>query len=173
MKISNSDISEKFVMRFLEPSDYDNGFFECLSNLTVSPRPDRESFEAQFKEVAISKSQVTVVVANKESKKIVGTASIFFEPKYIRNLGCVGHIEDVVVSKDLQGTGIGKQMISQLVQLAQERGCYKCILDCSPETISFYEKCGFKKKEIQMACYIVDSQTNPQFTELKKTTSAI
>ena len=32
----------------------------------------------------------------------------------------------------------------------QEMGCYKVILDCNEDNVTFYEKCGLIKKEIQM-----------------------
>ena len=37
--------------------------------------------------------------------------------------------------------------------MADHLGCYKLILDCSESNVKFYEKCGFKRKEIQMARY--------------------
>jgi len=44
-------------------------------------------------------------------------------------------------------------VISQLEHLGISLGCYKIILDCSEKNVPFYEKCGFKKKEVQMAFY--------------------
>ena len=46
------------------------------------------------------------------------------------------------------------RVIEQLVHLGKELGCYKVILDCSQKNVPFYEKCGFKVKEVQMAVYI-------------------
>ena len=39
---------------------------------------------------------------------------------------------------------IGEKIIKYLLQVAQEKGCYKTILDCSDEVKPFYEKLGFK-----------------------------
>ena len=33
---------------------------------------------------------------------------------------------------------------------AQSQGCYKVILDCADDNAAFYEKSGFKRKEVQM-----------------------
>lgn len=42
------------------------------------------------------------------------------------------------------------RLVSELKRIAQEKGCYKTILDCTEKNAAFYEKCGFKRKEIQM-----------------------
>ena len=44
-------------------------------------------------------------------------------------------------------------IIEQLKVIAQAHKCYKVILDCNEKNQGFYEKLGFKKKEIQMAVY--------------------
>ena len=84
---------------------------------------------------------------------VVGTATLFIEKKFLRSSGIAGHIEDVVVRVDYRGQKIGKMLILNLTEAAQNSGCYKVILDCDNEKASFYEKCGFSKKGIQMAKY--------------------
>jgi GNAT superfamily N-acetyltransferase len=44
-------------------------------------------------------------------------------------------------------------VIEQLKSIAKAQGCYKVILDCDEKNQGFYEKLGFKKKEVQMAYY--------------------
>lgn len=44
-------------------------------------------------------------------------------------------------------------IIEQLKIIAQAKKCYKVILDCNEANQGFYEKLGFKRKEIQMAVY--------------------
>jgi glucosamine-phosphate N-acetyltransferase len=41
-------------------------------------------------------------------------------------------------------------MISTLLIAAENRGCYKTILDCSEENRSFYNGLGFEDAEIEM-----------------------
>ncbi|MFS7921590.1 putative glucosamine-phosphate N-acetyltransferase transcription regulator GNAT family [Helianthus anomalus] len=50
---------------------------------------------------------------------------------------------------------LGKKVVGFLVDHARLTGCYKVILDCSEDNRAFYEKCGFKKKEIQMVKYFI------------------
>jgi glucosamine-phosphate N-acetyltransferase len=75
--------------------------------------------------------------------RIIGTATLILETKFIHNGGCVGHIEDVVVHPDFRGKKVGQQLIHELVREARLAGAYKVILNCTPDNIPFYEKCGF------------------------------
>lgn len=45
------------------------------------------------------------------------------------------------------------RLVDRLTQLANELGCYKSILDAAENNVGFYEKCGYKRKEVQMAHY--------------------
>jgi len=74
---------------------------------------------------------------------IVGATTLLIEQKFIHDGGIVGHIEDVVVSKDFQGQEIGKKIMKFLLEVAKSRGCYKTILDCTDDVKPFYEKLGF------------------------------
>lgn len=71
----------------------------------------------------------------------------------IHQCSSVGHLEDIAVAKSQQGKGLGKKIILALDDIAKSLGCYKTILDCGETNVPFYEKCGFRKKEWQMAHY--------------------
>ena len=88
--------------------------------------------------------------------KIVGTITVLIEPKFIHDLQNVAHVEDVVVDPLYRGLGIGKLMLNKAKSLANENECYKSILDCSEECVSYYEKNGYKKKGVQMAQYLIN-----------------
>ena len=49
----------------------------------------------------------------------------------IHNLGLVGHIEDIAVTKDQQGKKLGLRIIQALDYVAEKVGCYKV---CCRET---------------------------------------
>lgn len=83
-------------------------------------------------------------------KKILGVASLITINKILRSGSRMGLIEDVAVSSEARGLGIGKLLIKDLLSIADERGCYKTVLNCSDENIAFYEKCGMYKAENQM-----------------------
>ena len=90
-------------------------------------------------------SIITLVLENKET--IMATASLHLLVKVDRR---VGLIEDVVVHPDAQGQGLGKLVVAELLKIAETKDCYKVILNTAKKTAPFYEKLGFRTKEIQM-----------------------
>lgn len=92
--------------------------------------------------------------ADLDKKKIIATATLLVELKFIRNCGKCGHIEDVVVDSTYRGQRLGLRVIEALMDAAKEAGCYKVILDCSESNATFYQKAGLTKKEIQMVRYL-------------------
>jgi glucosamine-phosphate N-acetyltransferase len=82
--------------------------------------------------------------------RIVGTASLFTEEKFIHQGGRSGHIEDVAVHKDFQKHGVGAALVRHVVEQARADKCYKVILNCREETAAFYEKLGFRRHDIGM-----------------------
>ncbi len=88
--------------------------------------------------------------------KLVGTASILIEQKFLHKGGKVAHIEDVAVHVDYQRKGIGTALVGYLVERAREAKCYKAILDCFEYLVPFYNKIGFKSFSVQMRYNLVD-----------------
>ncbi|XP_041028773.1 glucosamine 6-phosphate N-acetyltransferase-like [Juglans microcarpa x Juglans regia] len=152
----SSSGEQKFEVRRLEISDKSKGFVELLRQLTVCDSISDKDFENRFREISsLGDDHVICVVEDESSGKIIATGSVFIEKKFLRNCGKVGHIEDVVVDSNARGMQLGKKVIGFLADHACSIGCYKVILDCSLENRAFYEKCGFKQKEIQMVKYFV------------------
>lgn len=87
-----------------------------------------------------------------EDGRVIGTASLLIETKFLHSGGKVGHIEDVVVHGASQGLGIGKKLVEHATREAKNAGCYKCILACTSANKPFYEKCGYREHEIEMRC---------------------
>ena len=61
-----------------------------------------------------------------------------------------GIIEDVVVFKKYIGKAVGVRIIEELIQLSKNKNCYKVILNTKEDNLSYYEKIGFTKKQLQM-----------------------
>lgn len=85
-----------------------------------------------------------------ENDTVVATGMLVVEQKIIHACGKVGHIEDIAVAKSQQGNRLGDHLISLLTEIAKAEGCYKVILDCSPENVGFYEKCSYLPAGIEM-----------------------
>jgi glucosamine-phosphate N-acetyltransferase len=136
------------ILRVIEGDDLRRGYFDLLSQLTVAPCPERGEFLERVDLIA-AHGIVCVVLVDSEKDLIVGTSSLIVEPKMIRGLSFVGHIEDVAVHRDYQGRRLGHRLVEHLCAVARERGCYKVILDADEKNGPFYEKCGFRRKESQ------------------------
>ncbi|HET6422499.1 MAG TPA: GNAT family N-acetyltransferase, partial [Planctomycetaceae bacterium] len=78
-------------------------------------------------------------------ERIIGTASLLLETKFIHNGGRVGHVEDVAVDPNYQGQGIGQALIHHLIEVCRRERCYKLILDCNPQLVPWYSKLGFRE----------------------------
>ena len=141
-----------FIIREIEENDFDNGFFETLSNLsTVGGIKTNEVLKKDIiAEIITNKDYVIIISEDTKSREVIGTATLFIEQKFIHNGGKVGHIEDVATRKGYEGRGIGKEIMNKLITISRERGCYKIILDCDEKVSKFYEKIGFKKKAIML-----------------------
>jgi len=85
-----------------------------------------------------------------KTHKIIGTSTILFEYKFINNGGVVSHIEDIIIKNEYKNKGCGRFLLHFLKKQAQEKGCYKMILNCANEYINFYKKCGFVESNTEM-----------------------
>lgn len=130
------------TIRELEEKDLFNGFLESMDSLKLASNLDIEKAKEIFEKIS-SNSNHFIYVAILDGR-VVGSTTMLIEPKFIHNGGNVAHIEDVVVSKDYQGKGIGEMLMRTLLDLAKDNNCYKTILDCTDEVKPFYEKIGFK-----------------------------
>jgi len=129
-------------IRELQEKDLFNGFLASLDSLRKASDLSPKKAKIIFKKMKSIPDHIIYVAVS--DSKIIGAATIFIEPKFIHNGGRVGHIEDVVVSKEHQGEGIGLKLIKALIQYAEKKGCYKTVLDCTDEIMPFYKKLGFK-----------------------------
>ncbi|WWC91343.1 uncharacterized protein L201_006286 [Kwoniella dendrophila CBS 6074] len=153
-------------LRPLASDDNTRGHFDVLSVLTVAPQLSAKAYKDKFDELkACAGTYFIIVIVNVSTDKIVGSGSLIVERKFLRSAGLVGHIEDIAVSKAVQGKKLGLRIINALEEIGAARGCYKIILDCSDKNIPFYEKCGFKHKEYQMVRYMTDPKNVPKSTK--------
>ena len=130
------------IIRELEENDFKRGFFNVLDTLRETSNITEDKTLEIFKNIKSNPKHIIIVA--EINGKIVGSTTLLIEPKFIHQGGIVGHIEDVVVSKEFQGKKIGKKIIKYVLELAKNHGCYKTILNCSDDVKAFYEEIGFK-----------------------------
>ena len=79
---------------------------------------------------------------------IVGTFALIIVDSVAHSGKPFAVVEDVVVSQDCQGRGIGKRMMEFAMCRCKEFGCYKLTLSSHLKRLkahSFYESLGFEK----------------------------
>ena len=135
-------------IRDIVESDIDIGFLESLDSLRNASDLNKDTAKDILKKIIENPDHI-IHVAEIDGK-IVGSTTLLIEQKFIHEGGKVGHIEDVVVSKEFEGRGIGIKLVTSLLEVAKTKNCYKTILDCKNELIPFYERIGFKQESNQM-----------------------
>jgi len=131
------------TIRKLEEKDLFRGFLTSLDSLKKSSDLNEDKAKDVFNKIKSNPNHLVFVVILDD--KVVGSTTLLIEPKFIHQGGKVGHIEDVVIAKEAQGSGIGEKLINFILDYAKKNDCYKTILDCSDDIKPFYEKIGFKK----------------------------
>lgn len=138
--------SAELTIRLMYATDLQRGFLATMASLKPCELTEEEAISVFRKRM---RQKILTYVAMLEDR-VVGTASLIIEPKFINSGGVVGHIEDVAVHQAYQQHGVGGRLIRHLLDVSRERGCYKVILDCAEEVIPFYEKLGFRRWEQAM-----------------------
>lgn len=137
----------KYEIRQLSPFDLEAGFLETLAALRDTDLTPQEALAVYWDRSSRGNILTYVVV---DAGRVIATATLVVERKFIHAGGLVGHIEDVAVHKDFQGQGVGSLLMERLVAEGTALGCYKLILDCAPELVPFYTRFGFAEYEQNM-----------------------
>jgi glucosamine-phosphate N-acetyltransferase len=128
------------MIRPLERRDFANGFAETLSALAAVDL-DRPRLQAVL-DLRRRRGVQTFVYL--DGDRVVGTASLVVEPKFIHAGGKVGHLEDVAVLPGYRKAGIGRKLVTHVIKEARRHGCYKVILNCTDRLEGFYSAAGFR-----------------------------
>jgi len=132
-------------LRPLKLGDNALGFLKLLEQLTKVGEIDEDMFRQRFENMKRSKCYFVMVVDDKtQSDKIIGTATLILEQKFIRECALKGRVEEVVVDESARGTGLGRILVSACTRLSEKLGVYKTTLECAPHNTKFYEKVGYK-----------------------------
>jgi glucosamine-phosphate N-acetyltransferase len=130
-------------------------YLQLLSELTAVNNLDTTLFIKNVEMIDKMGKIVIGIIENDNNFEIIASGTIIIEPKIIRNGKNVGHVEDIVVSKDMRGKGISQKILHILKTIAKNNDCYKIILDCTEDVKNVYIKNGFQVKGIQMSEYFL------------------
>lgn len=135
-------------IRELKHDDFGPCILDIISQLGFDVR---DISKARYTQVLNQPNQFILVAIEKhnENERIVGCARIVIDIKW---KGSVAHLEDVVVDKDYRHKGIATQLIQKCIDIAESHSSsHKIVLNCKPELINLYTKCGFNN-EGQLMC---------------------
>ncbi len=130
-----------------------NSLLNLLYQLSPKTKRDKEIDRKEpsntLKKIITDENYYTCIY--QEKGKILGTGTLLRQLNLSHGTRPYGHIENIVVDKKARGKGIGKIIVNHLIEKAEQKNCYKVILNCKKELIPFYKKCRMKKSgEIQM-----------------------
>jgi glucosamine-phosphate N-acetyltransferase len=136
------------TIREIQDEDLSKGFLDVLNNLVPTDIDDKEYAKNILQKIKSNLLHKIFVAEDETSGKIAGTTTLLIEPKFINRGMKVGYIEDVSVSKDYEGLGIGSKLVTFATnQAISIHNCKKVLLYCSLKTRAFYEKLGYKIAE--------------------------
>jgi glucosamine-phosphate N-acetyltransferase len=146
--MKKSKLLKKLVVRDLFAPDMYKGFLTTLEALSVVDLdPEKDDLGEIYRRRLRAGIKTYAALLEEE---VIGTASLFVEPKFLHSGGFVAHVEDVAVRPDYQGKGVGAAIMLHVEREAREAKCYKIILDCSDKNREFYERLGYRRCENEM-----------------------
>ena len=84
--------------------------------------------------------------------KVIAYGSVIIENKIRGDIA--GHIEDIVVDKNVRKRMLGVSLIKELIKICKKKKCYRITLFCKEELIKFYSRNGFEVNNIMMKKYL-------------------
>jgi len=96
-------------------------------------------------------------VACGAQEQVLGSYALLIMPNLAHRGTPSAVVEDVVVSPQHQGQGIGRQMMKHAMHLAREAGCYKLALSSNIKRANahaFYHSLGFRNHGVSFSVEI-------------------
>ena len=121
------------------------------------PIDDKEikAFQNKVKDY-FSDSQKIIFLAKQDSKS-VGLVSVILLRRLNRTK-LEMYIPELIVTKELRNSGIGKKLIQHCIAFAKKKGCYRIRLESGnqrKESHQFYKNLGFEQSALSFAMNIM------------------
>ena len=97
--------------------------------------------------VVINNSEIGDILVARKSGKIIGMVNLVYTVSTALG-GRVGLLEDMVISREYQGLGVGSKLINHTIKFAKERGCKRITLltdHDNTEAHHFYQQHEFSR----------------------------
>ncbi len=130
---------------------------DSLNSLLKQISENSKQLTRQSANNFLSHGGLMIMARNRESKTIIGFATIVLSVKIN---GTTGRIEHVVVDERYRGKGISLMIMKFLIDAARRNGTSRLDLTSSPARIAanvLYQKLGFEKRDTNV--YRLELQT--------------
>ena len=122
-----------------------------------TPIDDKEikAFQNKIKDY-FSDSQKIILLAKQDSKS-VGLVNVILLRRLNREKLAM-YIPELIVTKELRNSGIGKKLIQHCITFAKKKGCYRIRLESEnqrKESHQFYKNLGFEQSALSFAMNIM------------------
>lgn len=141
MKVTVRDAADKDIPSILELL-YELGRPEPIDEKEIT------IFKSKIREY-FSDTAKRILVAEYDSK-IVGLVSIIFLRR-LNHAKYEMYIPELVVKRELQYSGIGKELITRCIELGKKKNCYRIRLESGnkrKESHRFYKGLGFEQSSV-------------------------
>ena len=136
------------IFRRVKESDLDNVY--VLLNQLKELDQDSIDKERAWKNFLKNTSANSIVGVLDE--KIVAYGSVVIENKIRGEVA--GHIEDIVVDKNVGKKMIGTYLVKELIEICKKKKCYRITLFCNEKLVNFYSRNGFKVNNVMMKKFL-------------------
>jgi GNAT superfamily N-acetyltransferase len=122
-----------------------------LDRLTPIGDKEIKAFQNKIKDY-FSDSQKIILLAKQDSKSI-GLVSVILLRRLNRTK-LEMYIPELIVTKELRNSGIGKKLIQHCITFAKKKGCYRIRLESGnqrKESHQFYKNLGFEQSALSFA----------------------
>jgi len=140
-------------MNIVEIQDYSDEVLEALNTLMPQLSSSFDALNQRDLE-AIVQSDTSSLFMAMENKRYYGSLTLV---RFKIPSGFRAWIEDVVVSEDARGKGVGEKLVKHAVQVANQSSVKSIDLTARSSrvaAISLYEKVGFQDRETTAYRYI-------------------
>jgi glucosamine-phosphate N-acetyltransferase len=152
-------------VRPLKDGDYNRGFLQILSQLTGVGEVSQSQFLNRFAEMRAKGDYYITVIEDTRYNKIIGSATLVVERKFIHGCGLRAQLEDVVVNDTYRGKQLGKLIVVTVTLLAEVLGCYKMSLNCKDHLLKFYSSMGYVAEKGNANSMTIRYEEQPQVPE--------
>jgi len=133
------------VVRQCTSADFQQ-IFGLLKQLWRDKKLDPEALSRVYHRGLASDLQRYICAVDNET--LVGFCSLTLKNN-LWQAGYLGHIDELIVSKEKRGFGVGSALLTAIIGIAKEAGCSRVELDSAfhrSEAHKFYQQQGFENR---------------------------